>query len=145
MSCKSHEEKNETKNIRPLVFSFSPIDFAFWCFLLCFFKRFARFQTLICEPQIIWGKFLVLIWLYQKPTLIETNTAVQHIWFGRHHNMLMLFWHSIKLFWIVCYSATWLIKYVWWQMLPSPFWSVDTHKFISSPSVVRYYLHNGLK
>ena len=28
-SCKSHE-KNETKNIRPLVFSFSPIDLAFF-------------------------------------------------------------------------------------------------------------------
>ena len=29
--------KNQTKNIRLLVFSFSPIDLAFWCFLFCFF------------------------------------------------------------------------------------------------------------
>ena len=34
-SCKSHE-KNETKNIRPLVFSFSPINLAFWCFCFVF-------------------------------------------------------------------------------------------------------------
>ena len=29
--------KNESKNIRPLVFSFSSINWAFWCFLFCFF------------------------------------------------------------------------------------------------------------
>ena len=58
-SCKSHE-KNETKNIRLLIFNFSP----FWCFL--FFMGFVRFQILISEPQSIWRKHLVLIWLYQK-------------------------------------------------------------------------------
>ena len=35
-SCKSHET-NETKNIRLLVFSFSQIDLAFWCFWFWFF------------------------------------------------------------------------------------------------------------
>ena len=36
-SCRSHEE-TETKNITSLVFSFSPIDLAFWCFFVfCFF------------------------------------------------------------------------------------------------------------
>ena len=35
ISWKSHE-KNETKNPRPLVFSFSPIDLAFWCFCFIF-------------------------------------------------------------------------------------------------------------
>ena len=60
--CKSHE-KNERKNIRPLVFSFLPIDLAFWCFLFCFFMWFARFQISICEPQSIWSKLLVLSWL----------------------------------------------------------------------------------
>ena len=34
-----------------LVFSVSPIDSAFWCFLFCFFTRFARFQILKCETQ----------------------------------------------------------------------------------------------
>ena len=37
-------EKNETKNIRPLVFSFSPVD---KCFLFCFIMWFARFQELL--------------------------------------------------------------------------------------------------
>ena len=46
---KSHE-KNKTKDIRPLVFSFSSIELAFWCFLFCFFMWFARFQILISEP-----------------------------------------------------------------------------------------------
>ena len=63
-SCKSHE-KNDTKIIRSLVFSFSLIiDLAFWCFLFCFFMWFARFQILICEPQSIWRKLLVPSWLY---------------------------------------------------------------------------------
>ena len=70
-SCKSHE-KNETKNIRPLVFSFSPIDLAFWCFLFCFFMWFARFQILINEPQSIWSKLLVLSWLYQPLNIPNT-------------------------------------------------------------------------
>ena len=64
-SCKSHEN-NETKNIRLLVFSFSSINLAFWCFLFCFFMWFARFQILICEPQSIWSKLLVLSWLYKN-------------------------------------------------------------------------------
>ena len=62
-SCKSHE-KNETKNIRLLVFSFSSINLAFWCLLFCFFMWFARFQILICKPQSIWRKLLILSWLY---------------------------------------------------------------------------------
>ena len=60
----NHVKKNETKNIRPLVFSFSPIDLAFWWFLFCFFMWFARFQISINEPQSIWRKLLVLSWLY---------------------------------------------------------------------------------
>ena len=64
-SCKSHE-KNETKDLRPLVFSFLSIDLAFWCFLFWFFMWFARFQILISEPQSTWRKLLVLSWLYVK-------------------------------------------------------------------------------
>ena len=33
-------------------------------FVLSFFMWFARFQILICEPQSIWRKLLVLSWLY---------------------------------------------------------------------------------
>ena len=46
MLCGSHikilyllnhtKKKDETKNIRPLVFSFSPIDLAIWCFIFVF-------------------------------------------------------------------------------------------------------------
>ena len=63
--CKSHE-KSEKKNVRPLVFGFSPKNLALWCFLFCFFKWFARFQILICEPQSIWCKVLTLSLLYKK-------------------------------------------------------------------------------
>ena len=58
--------KNETKNIRLLVFSFSIITLVFWCFLFHFFMWFGRFQILICEPESIWRKFLVLSWLYLR-------------------------------------------------------------------------------
>ena len=66
----ANHEKNETKNIRLLVLSFSSTNLAFWCFLFCFFMWFARFQISICEPQIIWRKLLVLSWpLYHPPQL----------------------------------------------------------------------------
>ena len=35
-----------------------------WCSLFHFFMWFARFQILICEPQSIWRKLLVLSWIY---------------------------------------------------------------------------------
>ena len=62
-SCKSHE-KNETKSIRLLVFSFLSNNLALWCFLFYFFMWFARFQISICELQSIWSKLLVLRCLY---------------------------------------------------------------------------------
>ena len=38
-----------------------------WCsFFFIFFIWFARFQILICEPQSIFRKLLVLSWLYKK-------------------------------------------------------------------------------
>ena len=52
-----------TKNMRLLVFSFSPMDLVFWCFIFCLFKWLAQFQILIGEPQSIWQKLLVLSWL----------------------------------------------------------------------------------
>ena len=76
---KSHE-RNETKNIRLLVFSFWSINLAFWCFLFCSFMWFARFQILICEPQSIWRKVLVLSWLYcsnpSKKKPLERRSAI---------------------------------------------------------------------
>ena len=53
-NLKSHL-KYETKNIRHLVFNFSPINLAFW-----FFLWFARFQILLRKPQSIWRKVLGL-------------------------------------------------------------------------------------
>ena len=61
--CKSHE-KNQTKNMKPLVFSFSLINLTIWCILFCFFMWFARFQIFITEPQRICCKLFVLSWLY---------------------------------------------------------------------------------
>ena len=46
--CKSHE-KNQTKNMKPLVFSFSLINLIIWCILFCFFMWFSSFQILISE------------------------------------------------------------------------------------------------
>ena len=47
-----------------LSFQFFINKWWFWWFLFCFFVWFARFQILICEPQSIWRKVLVLSWLY---------------------------------------------------------------------------------
>ena len=62
-SCKS-QERNESKNTRLLVFVFSSINLAFWCLVFGVSMWFGRFQILICEPQSIWRKLLVLSWLY---------------------------------------------------------------------------------
>ena len=71
--------KNKTKNIRLLVFSFWSIDFIFWS-LFCFFMWFARLQILICEPQSLWHKLLVLSWLYHcQPFLIYNEWAVEKL------------------------------------------------------------------
>ena len=40
-----------------------------WCSLFHFFLWFARFQILMCEPQSIWRKLLVLSWLF-KPRIV---------------------------------------------------------------------------
>ena len=50
-------KKDETKDIRSLVASFSPIDLAFWCFMFWFPMWFARFQILISELQMYWVDF----------------------------------------------------------------------------------------
>jgi hypothetical protein len=75
----NHYEENETKNIQPLVFHFSPIDLSFCCFLLCFFVWFARFQILVSELKSIWRKLLVLSWLYWTPVFSEAALVFQ-IW-----------------------------------------------------------------
>ena len=95
-SCKSHE-KNETKNLRPLVFSCSPIYVAFWYFLLCFFMWFARFQILLSEPQRIWHKLLVLSWLYKtdnKEVYFKARCAKKDDgwWYGSFSIKMANFW-----------------------------------------------------
>ena len=52
-----------------LVFSFSSINVALWCFLLCFFMWFKRFQILICELQSIW---LLILSLLYSPFYFQT-------------------------------------------------------------------------
>ena len=64
-SCKLHE-RNETKNIRLLVFSFSSINLDILILFVLFFMWFASFQILICEPESIWRKLLVWSWLYNS-------------------------------------------------------------------------------
>ena len=77
--------KKWEKNIRPLVFSFLPIDLACWCFLFYFFMRFARFQILISQQQSIWRKLLVLSWLYRILLKNELNERIKR--------------HNSKLYW----------------------------------------------
>ena len=48
-------------NKKHIVFCFSSISLAFWCFLFCYFMWFGRFQILISEPQSILRKLLVLL------------------------------------------------------------------------------------
>ena len=67
MLCKSHE-RNGTKKIIFLFFSFSSINLAFWWFLFSFFMWFVRFQILIPKLLSIWYKLFVLRWLYISTT-----------------------------------------------------------------------------
>ena len=60
--------KKWNKGHQTLFLHFSSINLAFGCILFCSFILFERFQILICEPQTIWRKLLVLSWL-TKTTL----------------------------------------------------------------------------
>ena len=86
-------EKNETKNIKLIVFIFLS-SLTFWCFLLYFFMWFAGFQILICEPQSNWRKLLVLSWLYSAlvhyfvfiSSFLEVKNVYNKLWiFFRYH------------------------------------------------------------
>ena len=66
--------KNETKNIRLLVFSFSSINLALLCFVFSCFVL--RFQILICEPRGIWRKLLLLSWLYMWRNILYFKSSV---------------------------------------------------------------------
>ena len=104
-SCKSHS-KNETKNIRLLVFSFSSINWAFWCFLFCFFMWFALFQILLCEPQSIWRKLLVMSWLYD-------NSIFSHSVYLWSFRLPIRFSLELRVF-----SACLLFRVLFEQLLP---------------------------
>ena len=95
MKAYQSHEKNETKNIRLLVFSFSSINLGFWCFLFCFFMWFARFQILICEPLSIWRKFLVLSWLYRNGNC-KLSREIQLQLSKRHWPHCNALWDTLK-------------------------------------------------
>ena len=73
MFCGSHikvwnlfkPHKKKTKNIKMLDLLMKNLKLRIWCSLFHFFVMwFSRFQILVCEPQSIWRKVLVLSWLY---------------------------------------------------------------------------------
>ena len=66
-----------------LVFTFSPIGLALWCFLICYFMCFERFQLWISQLQRIWCKLLVLSWLYYKNYFKKTYPFSVLIFAGR--------------------------------------------------------------
>ena len=47
----------------------------FWCILFRFFMWFSRFQILICKPQSIWRKLLVLSWLYSEKNMKQIHIS----------------------------------------------------------------------
>ena len=139
--------KNETKNIRLLVFSFSPIDLSFWCILFCFVMWIARFQILISEPQSIWRKLLVLSWLYIHTDISSIITNFIYFYFqvrnsryglkhSRRAKMLSMYeiiWFSWKsdisrrkiVSFKKCdflFSVLWIIN-IWWRKWS--FWSCN--------------------
>ena len=73
--------KNETKSIKPLAFSFSPINLAFFLFLICLFMWFAWFQILICELQSIRHKVLLLSRLYTCVSKSEIKSLALNKYF----------------------------------------------------------------
>ena len=72
MLCGSHIKiwnlashmKKQTKNIKTLDLLVKNWKLRVRCSLFHFFMWFVRFQILVCEPQTIWRKLLVLIWFY---------------------------------------------------------------------------------
>ena len=56
--------KKWNKEHQTLSFQFFINKSSILMFFVLFFMWFARFQILICEPQSIWRKILVLSWLY---------------------------------------------------------------------------------
>ena len=79
-SCKPHE-KTKTKNIKMLDLLMKNWKLIVWCSLFHFFTWSERFQILICEPQSIWRKLLVLSWLYLSTYLWEAamHSLVKHV------------------------------------------------------------------
>ena len=67
----NHMKKTKTKNIKMLDLLMKKWKLWVWCFLFIFFMWFARFQILICEPQSIWRKLLVVSWLYQPRSFLK--------------------------------------------------------------------------
>ena len=110
--------KNETNNIRPLVFSFSPIYLAFWWLLVCFFMWFVRFKTLICEPQSIWHKLLLLSWLYLYWHLCEESSI--YLYQAGLNQICMIS--------VTCYAIKWG-KFVFWVMQIASFDTLKPAQF----------------
>ena len=59
-----HPWQLKTKHIKTLDLWMKNWKVRVWCSLFHFFMWFARFQILICKPQSITQKLLVLSWLY---------------------------------------------------------------------------------
>ena len=123
--------KNETKYIRPLVFTFSPLYLAFWCFLLCFFMGFSRFQILISEPQSIWRKLLVLSWLYNW--VCQSVSGLEKSW------MILHFEEKFVKLWILVFPPKQLGHQNWEASVVSPKVLWEVARFFSSV----YHLMGG--
>ena len=84
-SCKSHEKKlNKEHQTLSFQFFINKSSNLMFFVLFCFFVRFARFQILICKPQSIWSKLLILSWLYCKIITVFTLLySFQRYWNGK--------------------------------------------------------------
>ena len=68
--------KKWNKEHQTLSFQFFIKRSSILMFFVSFFMWFARFQILICEPQSIWRKVLVLSYFYYCQTKGEMKTSV---------------------------------------------------------------------
>ena len=71
---------NETKDIKMLNLLVKNWKLSVCCSLFHFFMWFARFNILICEPQSIWCKLLVLSWLYTENLFRTDQNKRQVSW-----------------------------------------------------------------
>ena len=94
-SSKPHEQTNQKQKMLNLLVKNWKL--MFWCSLFHFFIWFARFQILICEPQRILHKLLLLSWLWRYLWFyIGPSQQAVTSWWWLNFAIVFNFWYLSK-------------------------------------------------